>query len=304
MIEELAEIESNYQFELSLGKASYLDCFRTAGSIRKRLITGCLLQSLRQLTGINFIFYYGTQFFKNSGIKNAFVITMITSAVNVGSTIPGLYAIDKWGRRPMLFWGAVGMAVSQLIVAATGVTSTAQNSDGVVYATNIAGQKAAIAFVCIFIFFFASTWGPIAWVVTGEIFPLKVRAKCLSMTTASNWLLNWAIAYSTPYLVDYGSGNANLQSNIFWIWFGCCFLCIAFVYFMIYETKGLTLEEIDELYDEVKVARKSVHWHPTIKFRDQADLKAGAQDGDFKEKDTLDHMEVENNNSGTAGIDG
>lgn len=83
---------------------------------------------------------------------------MITSAVNVGSTIPGLYAIDKWGRRPLLFWGAVGMAVSQLIVAATGVTSTGQTAEGVVYATNIAGQRAAIAFVCIFIFFFASTW--------------------------------------------------------------------------------------------------------------------------------------------------
>lgn len=60
-------------------------------------------------------------------------------------------------------------------------------------------------------------------VVIGEIFPLKVRAKSLSMTTATNWLLNWAIAYSTPYLVNYGTGNANLQSKIFFIWFGCCF---------------------------------------------------------------------------------
>jgi hypothetical protein len=67
--------------------------------------------------------------------------------------------------------------------------------------------------------------------------------------------------------VNYGPGNANLQSKIFFIWFACCFLCIAFVYFMIYETKGLTLEQIDELYDEVKVARKSVGWKPTITFR-------------------------------------
>ena len=96
--------------------------------------------------------------------------------------------------------------------------------------------------------------------MTGEIFPLKVRAKALSMTTATNWLLNWAIAYSTPYLVNWGKGNANLQAKIFFIWFGSCFLCITFVYFMIYETKGLTLEQVDELYDEVKSARKSVHW--------------------------------------------
>jgi SP family sugar:H+ symporter-like MFS transporter len=77
-----------------------------------------------------------------------------------------------------------------------------------------------------------------------------------------------AIAYSTPYLVNFGPGNANLQSKIFFIWFACCFLCITFVYFMIYETKGLTLEQIDELYDEVKVASKSVGWTPTTTWRE------------------------------------
>lgn len=158
------------------------------------------------------------------------------------------------------------MTVSQLLVAVLGTTTTGQHADGTVFSKNLSAQKASIAFVCIYIFFFASTWGPIAWVVTGEIFPLKVRAKALSMTTATNWLLNWAIAYSTPYLVNWGPGNANLQSKIFFIWFACCFLCITFVYFMIYETKGLTLEQIDELYDEVKIAHKSVGWKPTTTF--------------------------------------
>jgi sugar porter (SP) family MFS transporter len=262
--DELGEITANHEYELSLGKATYLDCFK--GNLLKRQLTGCGLQALQQLTGINFIFYYGTQYFKNSGITNAFVISMITSSVNTASTFPGLYAIDKWGRRPLLFWGAIGMTVSQLLVAVLGTTTTGQTADGTVYSKNLAAQKASIAFVCIYIFFFASTWGPIAWVVTGEIFPLKVRAKALSMTTATNWLLNWAIAYSTPYLVNWGPGNANLQSKIFFIWFACCFLCITFVYFMIYETKGLTLEQIDELYAEVKVASQSVGWKPTTTF--------------------------------------
>lgn len=88
-------------------------------------------------------------------------------------------------------------------------------------------------------------------------------------------LFNWAIAYSTPYLVNYGSGNANLQSKIFFIWFACCFLCIAFVYFMIYETKGLTLEQIDELYAEVKVAKNSVKWLPSTPFTAQRASVAG-----------------------------
>ncbi|TQS38220.1 hypothetical protein Golomagni_01281 [Golovinomyces magnicellulatus] len=268
--EELEEISQIYAHEVSLGKASYSDCVK--GGIAKRLLTGCLLQGLQQLTGtyqcyfsssINFIFYYGTQYFKNSGITNPFVITMITSAVNVCSTLPGLYAIDKFGRRPLLLWGAIGMCIAQFVVATLGTTTTGQTSEGVVFATNVVAQKVSIAFICLYIFFFATSWGPIVWVVTGEIFPFRVRAKALSITTAVNWLLNWAIAYSTPYLVNFGPGNLNLQSKIFFIWFGCCFFCIAFVWFFIYETKGLSLEQVDEMYNEVSVASKSVLWKPS-----------------------------------------
>lgn len=86
----------------------------------------------------------------------------------------------------MLFWGAIGMCVSQFLVAVLGTTTTSQDSTGKIIVHNVAAQKAGIAFVCIYIFFFASTWGPLAWVVTGEIFPLKQRARGLSMTTATN----------------------------------------------------------------------------------------------------------------------
>jgi hypothetical protein len=138
-------------------------------------------------------------------------------------------------------------------------------------------QKALVAFVCIYIFFFACSWGPVAWVVTGEIFPLGVRAKGLSMTTASNWLLNWAIAYSTPYLVNGGKGNANLGAKIFFLWGGCCLICAFFVWGMIYETKGLSLEEVDELYERVGSAWKSNDFVPETKFRDLVDANAGAE---------------------------
>lgn len=185
LIEELGEIQANHEYELSLGKATYIDCFR--GNLGKRLFTGCALQALQQLTGVNFIFYYGTSFFNNSGIKNPFVVSLITSCVNVASTVPGLYLVETWGRRPLLLSGAIGMCVCQFVVAIIGT---------VIGTGDPAGQKALIAFVCVYIYFFASSWGPCAWVVTGEIFPLKVRAKSLSMTTASNWLLNWAIGTS------------------------------------------------------------------------------------------------------------
>ncbi|KAF4923128.1 Major facilitator-type transporter ecdD [Colletotrichum viniferum] len=266
--DELAEIKANHDFESSVGSASYLDCFKPP--VLKRQFTGMALQALQQLTGINFIFYYGTQYFQNSGFSNGFVIGMITSSINVVSTIPGMYAVDRWGRRPLLLWGAIGMCISQFLVAMLGTLTTSQDDAGNIIVLNLPAQKAAIAFVCIYIFFFASTWGPLAWVVNGEIFGLKTRAKSLSLSTATNWLLNWAIAYSTPYLVNYGDGYANLQSKIFFVWFAACFLCIAFVYFFIYETKGLSLEEVEELYNEVSVASKSVGWRPSTTFLERS----------------------------------
>lgn len=84
---------------------------------------------------------------------------MITCGVNVTSTLPGLWMVEKWGRRNLLLFGAVGMAVSQFIVAGVGTGAGIEN---------LAAQKALIAFVCIYIFFFACSWGPVAWIVTGE----------------------------------------------------------------------------------------------------------------------------------------
>ncbi|WPH01045.1 Hypothetical protein R9X50_00388000 [Acrodontium crateriforme] len=276
LVEELGEITANHEYEMSLGKATYLDCFK--GTLGKRLATGCLLQALQQLTGVNFIFYYGTSFFTNSGIKNSFIVSMITSAVNVGSTFPGLYMVEAWGRRPLLLFGAIGMAVCQFIVAGVGT--------GVGIA-DLTGQKALIAFVCIYIFFFACSWGPCAWVVTGEIFPLKVRAKALSMTTASNWLLNWAIAYATPYMVDDGPGDADLGAKVFFVWGGCCFICIFFVWAMVYETKGLSLEQVDELYAKVPRAWNSKGFVPTVSFQEVQAVSGDVRRASLADMETI-----------------
>ena len=91
--DELAEIQANHKYELTLGKSTYLDCLKY--NLFKRLLTGCGLQALQQLTVINFVFYYGTQCFKNPGFHNSFVISLITNCVNVGSTFPGLWAVEK-----------------------------------------------------------------------------------------------------------------------------------------------------------------------------------------------------------------
>ncbi|PCH44363.1 MFS monosaccharide transporter [Wolfiporia cocos MD-104 SS10] len=237
---ELNDIRTNLEEERAAGESSYLDCFRfTSNKIALRTFSGIFIQAWQQLTGINFIFYYGTTFFKNSGISNPFLVSVATNIVNVFMTLPGMWGVERFGRRSLLLWGAAAMTVCEFLIAIIGVT---------ISVTDKSGQQALIALVCIYIAAFASTWGPIAWIVVGEIFPLNVRAKAMSMSVASNWLWNWAIAYATPYLVDSGAGNADLQSKVFFIWGATCAGAGIFTYFCIPETKGLSLEQIDLLY--------------------------------------------------------
>ncbi|KAH9479420.1 Major facilitator-type transporter ecdD [Psilocybe cubensis] len=237
---ELEEIRQNFEEEKALGESTYADCFKfSKNKIALRTLSGIFIQAWQQLTGINFIFYYGTTFFKNSGINNPFTISIVTGVVNVVMTIPGIWGIERFGRRRLLLVGAIGMCLCEYIVAIIGATISTEN---------IAGQKVLIAFVCLYIAFFASTWGPIAWVITGEIFPLQVRAKAMSLSVASNWLWNFGIAYATPYLVNKEPGSAGLESNVFFIWGSTCFCCIIFTFLCIPETKGLSLEQIDLMY--------------------------------------------------------
>ncbi|KAF5014392.1 hypothetical protein F66182_14639 [Fusarium sp. NRRL 66182] len=173
------------------------------------------------------------------------------------ATIPGLFMIERWGRRPLLLFGGIGMAISQFLVAGLG-TGLARSD-----ATN----KASIVLICLFIFFYACSWGPVVWVVPGEIFSLKVRAKSMSLSTASNWLINWALAYSVPYMVGSGTGNLNLQAKKFFIWASFCVLASIIVWCLVYETKGLSLEQVDEMYAEIDKAWESHDFQAAIARR-------------------------------------
>jgi SP family sugar:H+ symporter-like MFS transporter len=206
---ELAEIVANYEYEMGIQQASWADCFKGGLHPRGnlyRVIVGTALQAFQQLTGVNFIFYYGTTFFSQSGIKDPFLISVATSVVNVCSTPVSWWAIERMGRRKLLIYGAALMLVCEFIVAAVGTALPNSKS----------ASTTLIVFVCIYIFGFASTWGPAAWVVIGEIFPLPIRSKGVALSTASNWLWNFIIGYVTPYMVDKDYGN--LQAKVFFIW--------------------------------------------------------------------------------------
>lgn len=260
LIEELAEIEANHEWELSLGPSTYKDVFVGTPHLGRRVLTGSGLQMLQQLSGCNFIFYYGTTFFEKINITSPFVIQVVMNTVNVVSTVPGMFLVESLGRRRILMIGSAGMAVCQLLVASVG-TAVPET-----YTANII----LIVFVCLYIFFFASSWGPVAWVVTAEIYPLKVRAKSMSISTASNWILNFAIAYGTPYLVNPGKGYADLASKVFFVWGAFCVLSFIFVWCMVYETSKISLEQIDEMYERVDHAWNSGSFQPSWSFQEMA----------------------------------
>lgn len=183
---------------------------------------------------------------------------MVTTAVNVLSTPISFWTVEKLGRRTLLIYGAIGMVVCEFIVAIVG-TAMGDESDAAGYCL--------IVFTCFYIFFFASTWGPAAWVVIGEIFPLPIRAKGVALSTASNWLWNFAIGYITPYMVDEDEGN--LKSKVFFVWGSTCVLCVLFSYFLVPETKGLSLEQVDRMLEET-TPRTSSKWVPHSTYADHA----------------------------------
>ncbi|KAF2087084.1 general substrate transporter [Saccharata proteae CBS 121410] len=261
--QELAELVANYRYEMENMQANWSDCFTggwSPGGNFRRVALGVLMQMMQQWTGINFVMYYGTTFFEQSGISNSFIITVAVNVVNMGSTPFAFWAIERLGRRTLLIWGAIGMLICEFVIAIVGTVASGSSAAG----------TCLIVFVCIYIFFFASTWGPSAWVVIGEIFPLPIRAKGVALSTASNWLWNFVIGYITPYMTDADEGN--LRSKVFFVWGSTCCLCWAFAYFLIPETKGLSLEQVDRMMEET-TPRNSAKWVPREAFADEATLE-------------------------------
>lgn len=275
--DELAEIVANNEYEMTvIPQTSYIGSWAALfkGSLSKgnsairRTLLGTGMQMMQQLTGINFVFYFGTPFFKLLGtIEDAFLISMITTLVNVLSTPVSFWAIEKLGRRFLLIAGACSMIFCQFIVAIIGATAGKDKS-------NNAATSAMIAFICLNISSFAITWGPTAWVIVGEAFPLPIRSRGVGVSTASNWFWNTIIAVITPYLV--GPEEADLGSNVFFLWGSLCCLSLAFAYFLVPELKGLSLEQADMCMAEVS-PRLSAKWTPSHTFAAEMDHVGGAE---------------------------
>lgn len=271
LIEELVEIKANYDYELLFGKTTVIDVFRNGGGRHKqvlRICTGMGVHAFQQLSGINFIFYYGVNFFASTGVKNFYLMLFVTYLVNMIFTIPGLIMVDVIGRRKLLLGGGVGMSVSNFIIAIVGVTVSNVEIRSII----------SISFSCFFIAFFASSWGGAVWAIASDIYGISIRQKAIAITVATNWLVNFIFAYITPYLIDTGAHTAALSNKIFFVWGGMNAVGVVFVYFMVYETKGLKLEEVDFMYQNCRNSRELMKFR-SGKLVDYSNMNAISDNG-------------------------
>ncbi|CCH61755.1 hypothetical protein TBLA_0F02130 [Henningerozyma blattae CBS 6284] len=264
LLEELVEIKANYDYEAAVGSTSFWDCFISTETRPKetlRMFTGLGIQAFQQFAGINFVFYYGVNFFEKTAVESSYIISFITYAVNVFFNVPGLLLVEYIGRRDLLISGGILMTTCNFIIAGAGCLSD-----------NVISSKVMIAFICCFVASFSATWGGTVWVICAELFPLGVRSKASAMCAASNWLANFVCAFITPYIVSTGKNKNNPDSDgggfgskIFFIWGGCTALATFLAYFTIYETSGLTLEEVNELYKKCPTSFQSKKWNRIIR---------------------------------------
>lgn len=251
---EVQLIQAGIDREKLAGTASWGQLITGKPRILHRVITGVLLQSLQQLTGDNYFFYYGTTIFQAVGLKDSFQTSMILGVVNFVSTFAGIYAIEKMGRRLCLLTGSAAMTVTYIIYAVLGSVHLYKDGyDGPTYKPT---GDALIFISCLFIFFFASTWAGGCYTIISEIYPLRIRSKAMSIATAANWIWGFLISFFTPFI------TSAIHFYYGFVFAGCLIFSFFYVYFFVYETKGLTLEEVDELYSQGIPAWKSEGWVP------------------------------------------
>ncbi|KIY46502.1 general substrate transporter [Fistulina hepatica ATCC 64428] len=233
---ELADIQDDLKHDAMLPRSGWIDCFRSADKTRYRTFLGMSLQSLQQLTGANYFFYYGATIFTSVGIADSFVTQIILGAVNFVCTFGGIYVMERFGRRVPLIVGGLWQSAWLFVFAAAGTAKdpTTDKSIG----------KLMIVSACMFILGYAMTWAPGVWILIGETFPTRTRAKQGALATASNWLWNFLLAFFTPFItsaIDFRYGFV----------FAACNLTGAVVVFLfLYESSGLSLEGVDMMYND------------------------------------------------------
>lgn len=200
------------------------------------ILIGILLSIFQQVVGINVVLYYAGNIFRNVGAStnSSLLQTIIVGIDNLTFTVVAILAVDKFGRKPLMIIGALGMAVSMFALGTTFYT----HNEGLL----------ALVFILLYTAFFAMSWGPVTWVLLSEIFPNSIRG-AMSIAVAAQWIANWLVSFTFPILNDNQMLTQHFNHGFsYWIYGVMGILAALFVWKLVPETKGKTLEQIEKFW--------------------------------------------------------
>jgi SP family sugar:H+ symporter-like MFS transporter len=220
-------------------KPSWRDLKGPNGKVYSIIWVGLLLSIFQQFVGINVIFYYSNILWEAVGFKESQSneISVFTSIVNVVVTVVAIMLVDKVGRKPLLLVGSAGMFIT-LGAMAVCFGSATKDAAGNPVLHGVWGPIALVA-ANLFVVFFGVSWGPVVWVLLGEMFPNRIRAAALSLAAAGQWVANWVVTVSFPSLKSFNLSFAYGLYTLF------ALLSLLFVMRFVRETKGMALEDMD-----------------------------------------------------------
>ncbi len=197
------------------------------------IVIGILLSVFQQAIGINAVLYYAPRIFENAGAEGGGMMqTVIMGIVNIVFTLVAIFTVDKFGRKPLLIVGSIGMAFGAFAVALCDSMA-------------IKGIFPVLS-VIVYAAFFMMSWGPICWVLIAEIFPNTIRGKAVAIAVAFQWIFNYIISSTFPALYDFSPMFAYSLYGVI------CVIAAIFVWRWVPETKGKTLEDMSKLWKKRK----------------------------------------------------
>ncbi len=200
------------------------------------IFIGIMLSVFQQIVGINAVLYFAPRIFESMHMGNPMAQTVIMGVINILFTLVAIFTVEKWGRKPLLITGSIGMAVGAIGVALTNLF----NLPPIVSVVSIMFYSAA----------FMMSWGPICWVLIAEIFPNTIRSGAVAVAVAFQWIANFAVSSTFVPLYNMKMGGLSNFGHIFvYALYGIiCVVAAIFVWKLVPETKGKTLEDMTTLW--------------------------------------------------------
>jgi sugar porter (SP) family MFS transporter len=231
---KLGDISNSLQRE---HKPAWRDLLGGSTGLLPIVWVGIVLSVFQQFVGINVIFYYSTTLWHSVGFNesNAFAITVATSVINVLVTLVAIALVDRIGRKPLLVIGSAGMAVTLAMMAWCFAQASGSGAD-----ISLPAPWGPVALVAanLYVIFFGVSWGPVVWVLLGEMFPNRIRAMALAVAAAAQWLANFAITSTFPAMAQF-----SLPFS-YGVYAAFAALSLVFVLKFVRETRGVELEDM------------------------------------------------------------